>query len=113
MSVIGPGVLQKKSSASTMLLRLSFTSKPPLRFGSAINLTPLVSGQHEAGCADASWWVSKNPANATGSRTLLRDVLLSVTVFIVLIGLVRRDYITFLWLLASLSGQGWSYFTVP
>src|ERR1035437_2660778 len=43
MSVMGPVVLQEKSSARTMLSRLSFTSNPPSMFGGKRNLTPLVS----------------------------------------------------------------------
>src|SRR5262245_26666283 len=45
MSVMGPVVLQKKSSARTILPRLSLTSNPPKFCGGRRNFTPLVSIQ--------------------------------------------------------------------
>src|SRR5689334_12169399 len=61
MSVTGPVLVQRKSSASVRFW-LAFTSTPLGTFGYWTNLTPLVSGQHGGG--GGGWFVAVLILNA-------------------------------------------------
>src|SRR5208282_188302 len=79
MSVMGPLLVHKKSSASTMFLLLSFTSNPPSTFGGKRNLVPLVS-THGSVWAGALKDASDKSANA--SMTLENGILPKIEDFI-------------------------------
>src|ERR1035437_7616538 len=88
MSVIGPVVLQEKSSASTTPW-LSYTSQPLRVFGTFRNFTPLVSEQGCV-CARALGAIGKSnrsssnaAAGAKGRRTPANGLCVDTSDFIV------------------------------
>src|ERR1017187_4165495 len=79
MSVMGPVVLQGKSSARTMLSRLSFTSNPPSMFGGWTYLTLLVSTHGSVGAGALNGTDNKS---AKASMTLENGISEKIEDFI-------------------------------